>query len=55
MPVKFPDRPITSNTPNAKPKTPPASTGHMSNEVRADLGKLSPELQNGLRKAADAE
>jgi hypothetical protein len=55
MPVKFPNRPITSNTPNATPRTPPATAGHMSAEVRADLGKLSPELQNGLRKAADAE
>ncbi len=34
MPVKFPNRPMTSNTPNAMPKTPPASSGHMSDAVR---------------------
>ena len=55
MPVKFPDRPLTSNTPNATPKTPPGSTGHMSDAVRADTQKLSPELRAGLLKAADAK
>jgi hypothetical protein len=55
MPVKFPNRPLNSNTPNATPRTPPASTGHMSDAVRADTAKLSPELRAGILKTADAK
>jgi hypothetical protein len=32
----------------------PASSGHMSNEVRADTAKLTPELRAGIL-AADAK
>jgi hypothetical protein len=42
MPVKFPSRPITGNAPNSAPKTSPPGTGHQSDAVRADLGKLEP-------------
>ncbi len=40
-----------SSAPTSMPL--PASNGHMSSEVRADVGKLSPELRAGLLKAAD--
>jgi hypothetical protein len=33
----------------------PASSGHMSAEVRADTSKLTPELRAGLLKAANAK
>ena len=55
MPVKFPNRPMTANTPNAAPNTTPASSGHMSDAVRADTAKLDPVLRAGILKAADAK
>jgi hypothetical protein len=54
MPVKFPSRPLTSNTPNPAPKTPP-TTGHLSDAVRADLGKLEPSQRAEILRVADAE
>jgi hypothetical protein len=54
MPVKFPNRPLTSNTPHPTPKTPPA-TGHLSDAVRADLDKLHPEQRAEILRVADSQ
>jgi hypothetical protein len=55
MPVKFPSRPITSNAPTSTPKSSPPSTGHLSDAVRNDLGKLHPEQRAEILRVADTE
>jgi hypothetical protein len=54
MTAKSPNHPISQNTPMSTPPK-PATTGHMSADVRADTSKLTPELRAGLLKAADAK
>jgi hypothetical protein len=54
MPVKIPSRPLTQNAPNPTPKT-PAATGHISDAVRADLGKLEPEQRAEILRVADSK
>jgi hypothetical protein len=55
MPVKFPSRPITGNTPNSAPKASPPGTGHLSDAVRADLGKLEPSQRAEILRVADSK
>jgi hypothetical protein len=54
MPVKFPNRPLNSNTPNPTPKT-LSTTGHLNDAVRADLAKLTPEQRAEVLRVADSE
>jgi hypothetical protein len=54
MPVKFPDRPIDKGPPAPPAPAPKPDGSHISPEVRADLGKLTPELAAGVRRVADS-
>jgi hypothetical protein len=54
MPTKFPNRSLNSNTPNPTPKT-PSTTGHLSDAVRADLGKLEPFQRAEILRVADSK
>jgi hypothetical protein len=60
LPSRKPAPPASQMSSRAVRHTPtpmpvPASSGHMSNEVRADTSKLTPELRAGLLKAADGK
>ena len=54
MPVKFPARPLTSNTP-MKPSPLPRNEGHMSSDVRAAVraADLPAETKSELFRVAD--
>jgi hypothetical protein len=54
MPVKFPNRPLNSNTPNPTPKTSPTK-GHISDAIRADLAKLEPSQRAEILRVADSK
>jgi hypothetical protein len=52
-PPQMGSRRVQPSTPTPMPV--PASSSHMSSEVRADTAKLTPELRAGLLRAADAK
>jgi hypothetical protein len=55
MPVKFPTRPVTQNSPNQAPTMNPNDGSHISPAVRADLGKLLPEQRAEILRVADSK
>jgi hypothetical protein len=54
MPVRFPSRPSTQNTPMPAPQK-PGATGHLSDAVRADLNKLEPSQRAEILRVADTK
>jgi hypothetical protein len=54
-PQRTPRNPSQTNGGNFQGPRPPADASHISPEVRADLGKLTPELAAGVRRVADTK